>query len=170
MWLGSYWQLLMRDIIYYTYNTCIYDYIYICIYIYIHVYSHSFLSTLNAWLLCLSFVASEGCMQRFMASANLLHGFYEHLFFESIMLALVERVDSTRSEEPASNLMLRYASIISSCIHISLRLRLRNQQKAEGPNCRLAEKEMIEWHARGSVTQRGSLCIALYIYILYIYI
>lgn len=26
----------------------------------------------------------DGCMQRFMASANLLHGFYEHLFFESL--------------------------------------------------------------------------------------
>ena len=78
-------------------------------------------------------------MQRFMASANLLHGFYEHLFFDSSMLALVEILDSTRSEEPDSNLMLRYASIISSCIHIcSSRLRLRNQQKAEGPNCCLA--------------------------------
>ncbi|CAK9019621.1 Uncharacterized protein SCF082_LOCUS14592 [Durusdinium trenchii] len=26
----------------------------------------------------------DGCMQRFMASANLLHGFYEHMFFESL--------------------------------------------------------------------------------------
>ena len=26
----------------------------------------------------------DGCMQRFMASANLLHGFYEHLFFDGL--------------------------------------------------------------------------------------
>ena len=31
-------------------------------------------------------------MQRFMASANLLHGFYEHLFFDGILPAPVKGI------------------------------------------------------------------------------